>query len=54
MPGISGMTNTQPFTSPAKDTLSVLGVFKLNRTFLILGLVLSNDFFSIFLLLIPA
>jgi hypothetical protein len=53
IPKLSGITNTQPFKSPAKNTFSVLGRFKLNRTFLVFSSVFSDDFFSIFLLLKP-
>jgi hypothetical protein len=46
------MTNMQPLKSPAKNTLSILEVIKLNRIFLVLGFVFSDDLCSIFLLLI--
>lgn len=50
---ICGMTKTQLFRSSVKKALSILEVLKLDRPLLNLRMVLLDDFFSIFFLLIP-
>jgi hypothetical protein len=49
---IGRLLTSQFLKSPAKKTLSASGAYKLNRTFLVLGLASSNGFFFIFFLLI--
>src|SRR4030042_1820887 len=49
---IGRLSTSQLLKFPAKNALSASGANKLNRTFLVLGLAFSDNFFITFLLLI--